>query len=659
MKLHRDADYEVGWITWPRTPSEPVITVLAKVTWSLVHGDVCRRAREQPAITGDAHHDDDPDASLRAAVELVPFKPRAEVLVAGTCHPPGGAATVSAVAVRVGTWRKALAVFGDREWTLLSGPGKPEVFERMPLRWERSFGGPSFASNPFGRGLEPVETDRGPRRLLPNLELPDRLITSKSDRPAPAGFFPLLVNHPDRSGRARAVDRGQALARWPAHPAELDYHRYCAAPLDQRLDGYFRGDEEIVLTNLRPDRPELVTRLPAVRPRVLLERTGGTNDLRVELDTIWVDADAGTVSCLWRGVAVVRDVRATDVERVLVTDEPQATPRRSAQEIAASIEAAALAAERDDALADVASLDGAGADRRGRDAEPARARVPMTRDDVIARLAASARADLSWVDLAGTDLTGLDLSHALLDGARLDGAKLDGVPLEGAHLAGASLDGASLRGALLEAADLTGASLSGADLSNARLVDAVLDGASLGGARLDDAVLDRAELSCAVLSGASARRASLRDTTLDGAKLDRAVLDDADATYARVSDGADLTGASLARLRAHGAHFDGARMTDAHLGAADLTRADLRGANLDGATLAACTMRGAMLSQCSARRADLRRADLLDAHLDGADLREADLRGASLFAALTKGARLEGAKLEGADLGRTMLSGVR
>ncbi len=104
-----------------------------------------------------------------------------------------------------------LAVYGDRTWEKRLGqwgPSEPQRFERLPLSWQRAFGGTvtlephltrdrlphpggpvSYPLNPTGRGFtipdSPMEGTP-----LPNIEHPGALISAPHEHPVPHGFAP-------------------------------------------------------------------------------------------------------------------------------------------------------------------------------------------------------------------------------------------------------------------------------------------------------------------------------------------------------------------------------------------------------------------------------------------------------------------------------------
>ena len=71
------------------------------------------------------------------ASDFADFKLHAEVLLAGTCHAPGGRPVAECpVRFSVGAWSKTLLVVGRRVWTeKVLGPAisDPQPFTTMPL----------------------------------------------------------------------------------------------------------------------------------------------------------------------------------------------------------------------------------------------------------------------------------------------------------------------------------------------------------------------------------------------------------------------------------------------------------------------------------------------------------------------------------------------
>jgi len=195
--------------------------------------------RREDELAADA---DGPGAavSLVRPSELGPRKRRVDVLLVGAivARSPVEALDVS---VTVGSrLRKTLRVFGDRVWLPSARgdvqPSRPRAFTRMPIAWDRSFGGIDPASpahaelrNPAGVGLG-TTADAMAGMRLPNFEDSRSLITSWKSRPAPVGFGPVAAHWLPRSRLAGTFDQRWNDSRRPLLPEDFDPAFYNVAP---------------------------------------------------------------------------------------------------------------------------------------------------------------------------------------------------------------------------------------------------------------------------------------------------------------------------------------------------------------------------------------------------------------------------------------------
>ena len=113
------------------------LTLIVKGTFDLTPGGEATPAEEHQPVTGDVFYPDDQDGagSCRYESDFAFHKPRADLLLAGTCHPPGGEPALACnVTFQVGSHSRKLRVWGDRRW---QGPrgfrkiSEPEPFTRM------------------------------------------------------------------------------------------------------------------------------------------------------------------------------------------------------------------------------------------------------------------------------------------------------------------------------------------------------------------------------------------------------------------------------------------------------------------------------------------------------------------------------------------------
>lgn len=702
MELVKDTTMEVGYLLWQIRPPRPGLTLIAKATFSLVGGGPCMLAQEQQPVCGPTFYEDDPQQSLRLDSDFAVWKPRAECFLAGTCHVPGGRPAPSlAIKFQVGPVSKTLAIWGDRSWSRLGGMSAPQPFTSMPLRYERCFGGPDCDDNPLGRGME---------GLLPNIEDPRHLITSPGSRPRPAGAFPIPPHWKSRLRRAGSYDEQWLAQRWPWFPEDFDGSFFNAAPEDQQIEGFWRGDEEIVLQNLHPQHPLLRTRLPGLRARGFLSmREGGFREVPLRLDTLTVDAEEGLVFALWRGLIEVETESLEEVDFLYLAHEPVGEPMpleahraRFEQRLAEREQedeefqpepipppavpmefgAAPPASEAPEEPDPVEELEARLREALGplepkpeletppavQAATPAEAAAALRQvlaahgmqpdeetEALLAELEASTQPDEEPSQPASEPNPRERLVQRLEAGESVAGedwseADLSGLDLRGVDLRGALLQGCSLREARLDEARLEGTNLSGSDLTGASLRAATLNGADLTGVRAASAHLEGAILEDALLSEGDFAEASFAKARCTRCELSQASLPWVDLRGACL-DEAELTGARL-----EGARLEGASLQDAELADVEATGASFNGANLTRLRASP----GARMARASFQR--VQAADSLwgGALLDEADfsfseLARADFSGASLVRTCFNGCnvphgRFAGARMAGASM---------
>lgn len=700
MELLRDTPMEVGWLSWSPSPGRDVLTVAVKATFDLPESGEATLAPEQRFVTGDEHHDDDVTRSLRWASDLELLKPCGECWLVGSFHAPHGLpVTQSSASMVVGSIAKQVAVRGDRVWRG-GRMGEAAEITVLPLTWERSFGGPSLEANPVGRGIA------GPE--LPNVEDPSASVQAPDQRPRPVGLAPI-----PRQWRARARWLGTYDARWlkeryPGLAEDLDYRAFLAAPEDQRIEGYWTGEETIRLRHLHPAHASVDARLPGLRAQAFLAKDGALTDVGLRLDTIAIDADAGQAVLVWRGVTDLPRGGLDAIEHLFVVHQgarevhklpeyaawyARALGARDEAEVAEEAAAAPSLPPplpsspppfaEDEPGAKWAHLDQAMTVRGDDTALAASFAAELERRRAEERATAfrPVFADALGIDgtptleeLSPEDALALEMEIALrsLDdaeeapdrrrvkdavraGQSLAGEDLSGVDLSGVSLVDADFSRAILRGANLSGAFVRGCRFDEASLVECELSDAVFEQCTFEGADLSPSRAERARWKACALGRVTAAELFLRgarflDCDLRGAELARS--DFGEAVFEGCTlDGADLGGSTLTEAR-----FVGSTLIDTWLEGVSADRAVFdkcdatllrasEGASFEGASFKQSILDGARFSQAKLRAADLSLASLTRADLSGAVLAQARLMGANL-----KGANLDGAVLVQASL---------
>ncbi len=244
-------------------------------------------------------------------------KQRGEFLVYGSCHAPE-AVTGLQVSATVAGWSKTLQVSGARYWNAVGVPSVPEPFREMPVSWTNAFGGLGWEPNPNGVGLKIDETGRIP---VPPVQDPRHLAVSPNDRPEPAGFNALNAFWPQRKRYLGTFNDTWLKSRWPHYPHDTDPEYFNTAPMDQRISGFFKGDEPLRIGNMHPLKPEICSALPGVRARVFINRVVDGKESFIEIptraETVWLFPGSDCGVLLFRGTAKVTDETLDDVTHLV------------------------------------------------------------------------------------------------------------------------------------------------------------------------------------------------------------------------------------------------------------------------------------------------------------------------------------------------------
>jgi hypothetical protein len=296
--------------TWVRDRDGAELWIVAvKATFDIDARGRLQITREQPPVLRTAVHYGDPaTTSIKYDADLVRTKTGTDVVVVGHAYAPAGRLVAQLdAAFRVGPLEKRVRVFGDRRWTAL-GASAPEAFAKMPVVYERAFGGVDPHSNeperdwswdnPVGVGFG--ANNRSSGIALPNIEDPDRPIRSTSDRPAPAGFGVVAAHWRTRAAFAGTYDDHWMRTRQPLLPEDFDDRFYQCAPQDQQVDGFLRGGESVVLQHLTPTGALHFT-LPRLHLGFETFFYDDTREIHADrhLHTVIIEPDFPRVSLVW------------------------------------------------------------------------------------------------------------------------------------------------------------------------------------------------------------------------------------------------------------------------------------------------------------------------------------------------------------------------
>jgi hypothetical protein len=308
----------LGFI-WQLRASTFVQTVVVKASYVLRPGESALAPEQDAPNDADIHFSNDATRSIYAPGDRAPFKPQADVVLVGHAYAPGGQpARVVNARMTVGALDRSIQVWCDRALRRADGQileGQP--FTTMPLQWERAAGGHGTI-NPIGMSFDAPPDARG-MIPVPNLQPPGASLSKPSDAFAPVCFAPVAAHWPGRRMKFGRHAGTLSLDGWETRPLpdDLDFGFFQVAPPEQQVSE-IHANERIVLENLHSDHARLVTSLPGVRPRGMVERpTGEREEIMLTADTLWINTDQGICVMIWRGKIGLRN--AGEAGRITVS----------------------------------------------------------------------------------------------------------------------------------------------------------------------------------------------------------------------------------------------------------------------------------------------------------------------------------------------------
>lgn len=318
---------ERGWVR-DRDGAE-IWLVAVKATFDIKPNGTTEIAEEQPPVLRLPEYNGEPGkSSLKYEADLILTKKTTDVLVIGHAYAPGGKpVTEMDVGFRVGPVQKILKVSGDRRWGAF-GASSPQPFTKMPLTYERAFGGVDKLSeyperdwewrNPVGTGFV-VSSSHADEMPLPNIENPKELISGKKDKPNPAGFGPLCSHWQPRVYFAGTYDDHWMKTRQPLLPEDFDDRFFQCAPQDQQTPAFLRGGEPCVLHHLTPDG-DLKFFLPKLYFGFETRFYDGSREYHKakSLHTVILEPDFPRVSLVWH-TALPCHFKVQKLERTTIT----------------------------------------------------------------------------------------------------------------------------------------------------------------------------------------------------------------------------------------------------------------------------------------------------------------------------------------------------
>jgi hypothetical protein len=312
LQLDNRTPYEAERAVLLDIDGSEIWVIAVKATFNIKKSGPVLADKQEPVCLADEYYGEPGNSSMKNENELVFKKPGTDVVVNGHAYAPKGKPVKRLdVSLRVHNRKKIIRVYGDRIWedSLLELKiSKPRPFIKMPLIYERAFGGIDVSSdNPKKHGAEhrnPIGAGFGmsssflKNKPLPNLEDPKDEIGDWKSRPRPVGFGFICKHWEPRRLYAGTCDQEYIENRLPLYPLDFDFRFFLSASHDLVFSPHLRGGEVFELRNLTPDG-YIAFSLPKITLgfRTLIE--GKWIDHRANLGQVLIEPDVPRIMLTW------------------------------------------------------------------------------------------------------------------------------------------------------------------------------------------------------------------------------------------------------------------------------------------------------------------------------------------------------------------------
>jgi hypothetical protein len=317
LEIDNRTPFLAGISPWMDKHGVDGASIAVKGTFDIVSGATALpvSSAQVPLWTGDQHWGEPATSSIHYVSDLSPAKMGTDVALLGHAYAKRGRARVSDVALQVGQLRKVVRVFGERRWVHVmlewTPSDPPAEFERIPLVWERAFGGRDDSDphqkkrdfdrrNPVGTGFSSSGSKARLEGLaLPNLEDPRSPIKKWKDTPPPACFGFVCPQWMPRSRFSGTYDTAWEIARMPHLPSDYDERYHNAASPDLIATPHLVGGEKVLVVGASADG-DLTFFLPKAKISVTVWMRGQKSVIDPVLDTVVIEPDDKRISLTWR-----------------------------------------------------------------------------------------------------------------------------------------------------------------------------------------------------------------------------------------------------------------------------------------------------------------------------------------------------------------------
>lgn len=313
---------------------KPLAVTVIKATFGFsAKGEVGVAGKQVGLWMGDEYVGAAGVSSVRYGSDLSPEKTGTDIVLNGHAYAPMNRPVPRLQAgLKVGRVSKAVTVTGDRFWQVSMGmvsATKPVPFVKMPLSYERAFGGEDrfhdsekkwqvCKENPVGTGFRVRRKKEAIDGLkLPNIEHPKALMRKWNDQPPPTGFGFVAPFWEPRASLCGTYSKAWENERRPLLPMDFDPKFYNAAHPDLIVQPFLSGNETVHLSHVHPDEEKITFKLPGIQPMCSYIFEHQTFRRKPVLDTLVIEPDEHrfimVFRCSYNGKEKLSDMKQVNV----------------------------------------------------------------------------------------------------------------------------------------------------------------------------------------------------------------------------------------------------------------------------------------------------------------------------------------------------------
>lgn len=332
LQLKNSSPFAATVLVFPNQQAVDTLYTAVKATFEL-WPKVAIAEQQRPVTLVDEYWGEPGESSLRYPSEAHLEKPGTDVIVVGeACAPDERPVTQLEIGASIDRVKRTARVFGDRVWEKRQNslrPSAPRPFSRLPLVYERCYGGTVAvdaaggelaceALNPIGCGFRgPLDARELEGKPLPNVEDPRRLLQAPGDATVPVGFGAMAPAWRQRARYAGTYDAHWQKTRAPYLPLDFDPRFFNVAPEGWTFPRHLRGGEPIAVSGMSP-HGILRFGVPVCGLRMKVHVGATTVSPPLALETLVIEPTLGQLTMTWRA-AMPCDKKILKVRQVSVT----------------------------------------------------------------------------------------------------------------------------------------------------------------------------------------------------------------------------------------------------------------------------------------------------------------------------------------------------